>query len=640
MNRIANVAGICLLSVWGVVTPLQGGAIRSVTLANTLEANDDGSTSAVNLGIDGEGGVNFFGQNFTQIYVNNNGNLTFESPFGTFTPRGLATGVGRPIIAPFFADVYTEGDSGLVMYGNAVINDVNAFVANYVNVCYFSACDKHNSFQVVLYDRSNTGAGNFDIEFNYDQVQWETGSDSGGRDGLGGTSAAVGYSNGLSGDANVYYQLPGSIVNGALVNGGPDALISNSNTGVPGRYVFSVRNGVVSQGLMITSGPPPAAGALGVPYGPFTATASGGSGTFQWSASGVPGISIDSATGILSGTPTAAGAFSLMVTVADANNLTQTTSQSYPVTVVSAPLMITNAAPPANGAVGSAYSFPLAASGGSGVFLWSVSGVPGVTVNGATGVLGGAPTVGGNLTLTVTLTNANVPGQSISQNYPVNVLGITSGAPPASGTVGMPYGPFTATAAGGSGSYLWSASGIAGVTINGATGVLSGAPTMPGLGMMLAVTVTDTTTHLTATQNYPVDIAGSALMITNTSLPGGIQNQPYSARLVGAGGSGSLYLVDQRDRWACGELFQWRNQRKPLWRWKPHAERDPGRRRESFGDACYEAVYDRRSLSAPSASRVREHWEVSRQARLYRQRSPRAAEVRATHGPRRACPRH
>jgi uncharacterized protein (TIGR03437 family) len=541
MHRIANVAGICLLCVLGVVTPLQGGAIRTVNLANTLPANDDGSTGAVNLNIDGQGGINFFGQNFTQIYVNNNGNVTFQSPLSQFTPDGLAAGVGLPIIAPFFADVYTIGNSGLVMYGNAVINNVNAFVANYVNVCYYEGeCDKHNSFQVVLYDRSDTGAGNFDIEFNYDQVQWETGDASGGTDGLGGTSAAVGYSNGLSGNANVYYQVPGSLVNGALIDGGPNALISNSNVGVPGRYVFSVRNGVVNPGLMITSGAPPAGGTVGVPYGgSFTAMASGGSGTYQWSVSGVPGVTIGSATGIVSGTPTAAGVFSLMITVADANNLTQTTSQSYPVTILSQPLMITSGAPPANGAVGSAYSFPLTASGGSGVFLWSVSGVPGVTVNGATGVLSGSPTLAGNLTLTVTLTNANLLSQSISQNYPVNVLGITSGAPPTSGTVGMSYGPFNATATGGSGSYLWSASGVPGVTIGPVTGVLAGSPTTPGSGDTLTVTVTDTETHLSSSQNTPVVIAGAALMITTTSLPSGIQNQAYSASLGGAGGSGN-----------------------------------------------------------------------------------------------------
>ena len=729
MHRIANAAGICLLAVWGVVTPLQGGAIRTVTLAHTLAANDDGSTDAVNLNIGGEGGINFFGQSFAQIYVNNNGNLTFGSNFGTYTPNGLAEGVELPIIAPFFADVDTNpedvgGNSGLVMYGNAVINNVNAFVANYVNVCYFAACDKHNSFQVVLYDRSDTGAGNFDIEFNYDQVQWETGDDSGGTDGLGGTSVAIGYSNGLSGNANVYYQLPGSLVPGSLIDGGPDALISNSNVGVPGRYVFTVRNGVVNPGLRITSGAPPASGTVGSPYGPFTATASGGSGSFQWSVSGVAGVTIDSGTGTLGGTPTAPGSFSLKVTVADANNLTQTTSQSYPVTiapsstppptlmitsgappaggtvgvaygpftatasggsgtyqwsatgvpgvtinattgvlsgspttagsdslritvadannltltasasygvaVIASPLTITSGAPPAGGTVGVAYGpftatasggsgtyqwsatgvpgvtinattgvlsgapttagsdslrvtvadannlsstvsasygvtviaypplvltstappaygaigqaygpFTFTGSGGSGSYQWSVSGVPGLTVNSGTGVVSGTPTVSGNLTLTVTLTNANNLVQPISHDYPVNVLAITSGTPPTDGTVGLAYGPFTVTAGGGSGSYLWSASGVPGVTIGGGTGVLSGTPVAPGSGLTLTVMVTDTTTHLSVSQNYTVNIAGAALVITTTSLPGGIQNQPYSARLAGAGGSGS-----------------------------------------------------------------------------------------------------
>jgi hypothetical protein len=67
-----------------------------------------------------------------------------------------------------------------------------------------------------------------------------------GSGGLGGISAAVGYSNGLSGSNNVFFQLPGSLVNGALIDGGPDALISHDlNSTVLGRYDFQVRNGVV-----------------------------------------------------------------------------------------------------------------------------------------------------------------------------------------------------------------------------------------------------------------------------------------------------------------------------------------------------------------------------------------------------------
>jgi hypothetical protein len=43
-------------------------------------------------------------------------------------------------------------------------------------------------------------------------------------------------------------QLNGSLVNGALIDGGPDALISNTNDGVLGRYVFDVRSGSVVPG--------------------------------------------------------------------------------------------------------------------------------------------------------------------------------------------------------------------------------------------------------------------------------------------------------------------------------------------------------------------------------------------------------
>ena len=52
--------------------------------------------------------VNFYGQDFEHLWVNNNGNVTFDGPLGTYTPFGLDRH-GRPIIAPFFADVDTRG---------------------------------------------------------------------------------------------------------------------------------------------------------------------------------------------------------------------------------------------------------------------------------------------------------------------------------------------------------------------------------------------------------------------------------------------------------------------------------------------------------------------------------------------------
>ncbi len=223
-------------------------AVVPFTLTGSLPADDDVSSNRVPLGIDGAGGINFFGQSFTTVYVNNNGNVSFQLPLSQFTPNGLFTGVGFPLIAPFFADVDTEGTgSGVATYGNAIYNGRAAFVADWLNVGYFdSNTNKLNSFQLILTDRSDTGAGNFDMEFNYNQIQWETGDASGGRNGVGGTSAAAGYSNGLSGTGNIFYQLPGSLVNGAFLNGGPDSLAAGSlNSPTPGRYDFQVRNAQV-----------------------------------------------------------------------------------------------------------------------------------------------------------------------------------------------------------------------------------------------------------------------------------------------------------------------------------------------------------------------------------------------------------
>ena len=218
---------------------------------NTLAANDDGSTSAVPLGFT----ANFFGAVSPTVFVNNNGNVTFTNFLSQFTPNGLATGVGQPIIAPYFADVDTRGaGSGLVTYGTGTVTDASLgwnnaadFAVEWPSVGYFAEhTDKLATFELLLVNRSDTGAGNFDIEFNYNSVPWETGDASGGTNGFGGTSSAVGYSNGKSGSANVFFQLPGSLVNGALINGGPDALVSHDmNSSVLGRYDFQVRGGLV-----------------------------------------------------------------------------------------------------------------------------------------------------------------------------------------------------------------------------------------------------------------------------------------------------------------------------------------------------------------------------------------------------------
>lgn len=210
---------------------------------NSLARNDDGSTGLVAIGFT----ANFFGVANTQLYVNNNGNITFGQPLATFTPFNL-TSTGTNIIAPFFADVDTRNlASALTTYGNSTVDGHNAFGVDWVNVGYFASHAEHlNSFQLVLIDRSDLTAGDFDFEFNYNTITWETGEASGSdANGLGGSSARAGFSNG-TGNPNTAFELPGSAVNGAFLDGGPNALASHSlNSNVTGRYIFQVRNGQV-----------------------------------------------------------------------------------------------------------------------------------------------------------------------------------------------------------------------------------------------------------------------------------------------------------------------------------------------------------------------------------------------------------
>jgi hypothetical protein len=241
----------------GLSSASGAGAIVSGFNGTLFPGNDDESTGLVNIGFT----ANYFGTNYTQLYVNNNGNVTFNSPLGTFTPFALTGPTGNPIIAPFFADVDTRVGE-LTKYGSGTFDSRNGFGVTWDNigVGYFSQhIDKLNKFQLLLIDRSDTGAGNFDIYFNYDQIQWETGDASGGTNGLGGTSARAGYNSG----SGQFFELSGSGVNGAFLDSNlASGLIYNGNTDVDGRFLFQVRNGQVVTPPPPTNGVPDAGSAL------------------------------------------------------------------------------------------------------------------------------------------------------------------------------------------------------------------------------------------------------------------------------------------------------------------------------------------------------------------------------------------
>ena len=199
----------------------------------TLHRNDDESSGLVGLPFE----VDFYGNSYDSLYVNNNGNVTFDSPLGEYVPFDL-TQTDRVIIAPYFADVDTRPtDGGTVTYGETTYGGRAAFCVLWDEVGYYPfETDLRNTFQLLLV-RTTPGSGDFDIVFRYETVQWELGSASGG------VSARVGFSNG---DPTNSVELAGSAQNGAFLDWGPQALTQGSIGSVtPGTWIFHVRSGIV-----------------------------------------------------------------------------------------------------------------------------------------------------------------------------------------------------------------------------------------------------------------------------------------------------------------------------------------------------------------------------------------------------------
>jgi hypothetical protein len=161
------------LNAPGLISGLSGESGFG-TLA--LPAGDDNSSGAIDItSVFGSNGVNFFGHSYMSVYINNNGNITFNAPIGTYTPSAINAGFNNPIIAAFWADVDTRGH-GHVYYDLDTADGVMTITWDHVGY-YSLGTDKLDSFQLVLI---NEGNGNFDIEYRFGNIQWTTGSASGG----------------------------------------------------------------------------------------------------------------------------------------------------------------------------------------------------------------------------------------------------------------------------------------------------------------------------------------------------------------------------------------------------------------------------------------------------------------------------
>ena len=276
-------------------------------------------------------------------------------------------------------------------------------------------------------------------------------------------------------------------------------------------------------------------GMAGSPYSQ-TLAGSGGTPPYGWTVSSgtLPAGLTLGASGLLAGTPTAAGTFTFTVQIRDAGSLSATRSLQL---IVTPAVTISNLSL-LPGVVGVAYNQIFAATGGTAPYAWSVAAgaLPqGLTLS-AAGNLTGTPTAAGSYNFTVQVRDANSQSASRAFQLAVNQPFAVTTVALAAGSVGSAYSQ-NLTASGGAAPYQWSlAAGSlpSGLALSTA-GLLSGTPLAAGT-FNLTVRVTDSNLQ-TATRALQLTVGGSTPVgIATTSLSNGIAGSSYSQTLAATGG--------------------------------------------------------------------------------------------------------
>uniref|UniRef100_A0A3B5KZ68 NIDO domain-containing protein n=1 Tax=Xiphophorus couchianus TaxID=32473 RepID=A0A3B5KZ68_9TELE len=207
------------------------------TVLPKLSGTDDESSPPIKL----LQTFNYFGQSYSQIYVNDNRHLTFDAPLSNYTPQQFPMNGTRDIIAPFWADLdnrdngniyYVQNTSGSLV--QQVTQDINRyfpglnfqanwiFIATWHEVAYYPKSGTQTTLQAVL---TTNGHYSF-VLMNYGSIA--STSKSGGYDTI---------------SSSHHFTIPGSFSTNAT---GPNSTFRlGSNVNVPGQWAFRVDHGSI-----------------------------------------------------------------------------------------------------------------------------------------------------------------------------------------------------------------------------------------------------------------------------------------------------------------------------------------------------------------------------------------------------------
>jgi len=255
-------------------------------------------------------------------------------------------------------------------------------------------------------------------------------------------------------------------------------------------------SGPVNPKPVITS----ATTASGTAYSAFNYQITADNTPTYFSASDLPaGLTIDNTSGLISGTPTAPGTYSVLLT---ASNSSGDGTLALTLTINPQPAPTINSTLSASAAVNAPFQYLITASSSPSSF--GATGLPaGLSLDSATGVISGTATTTGSYTVEISASNAGGAGTAS--------LALTVNPDPNAPVIS---GPFTVTAAlGVAFSYqitasntptTYLASGLpAGLSIDPLTGLISGEPTAAG-SSSVSITASNASGSDTKTLNITV----------------------------------------------------------------------------------------------------------------------------------------
>jgi LmbE family N-acetylglucosaminyl deacetylase len=271
------------------------------------------------------------------------------------------------------------------------------------------------------------------------------------------------------------------------------------------------------------------------------------SDTLTFGASGLPaGLSIQSSTGRITGTPTAAGTFNVSVTVNDGRGGSDTESFTWSVVPANVPPVLSN---PGNqtGTVGTALSLQLMANDVDGDTLgYAATGLPaGLTINSSTGRISGTPTSVGTANVTIAVSDGRGGSDTGAFTWtivPANRVPNLTNPGNQSGTVGVAVNLQLVASDPDGDTLAYAAVGLpAGVTINTSTGRISGTPTVSGVSNV-TIAVSDgrdgsDTESLTWTV-VPAPPVNAAPVLTNPGSQSGTVGVAVSLQIAASDGNG------------------------------------------------------------------------------------------------------